>query len=1408
MKKYFTFLIILLSSFIIANSQYWKEIKTIPAAYINNYWLDVFFLPTNPNYGWVCGFNGIVIRTTDGGNSWYGSQIAGAYHLEHIHFPSQNVGYSSGPDGIYKSTNGGVTWSNITPNEFADYWGCYFIDENIGLVIGGGCNGTQRFYRTSNGGQSWTLFQGNEPNSGLTDLILYNPNGLGYAVSSGRLWQTTDGGFTWSVFASSGSNIWQEEITNAGNSFLLPYAGINCSGQGQDGGMRFTTDKGLTWNNYKTGEAMFGSFLTSDKKGWACGDKSGVYYTSDGGENWKLRNCGIPSEANLDDIWFIDENNGYVVGHGVYKLAPTEYLAKPDTLLYDNLCFNESRIDSVYIACKSFDDTRIELSILGDNDGVFKITSPSMNFTVSQCAAKIISVGFFPKENKSYKALLQIDFKDPFNDNIKQTKYIELIGNVTKSTAFPQDTLIVIKNIKCNTYKQVNVPWFVEQKGEKISEIYNLKSSNGISIISTIPFNFQVPTTSMSFSIQLLDTGWHEAKYRFTMQPCSRDTFITIRAYGVSPIISHKPNNQLSTKCLTEVLDTIRVYNTGNDILDIKSARIEPQLSEFTIVKWLNVTAPFSIKQNDYADLIIRYKPSNGGVHSAKIVIENNDSTKIRGDKNPYFIDLNGTSYIVKINDTLIYDFGNICIGQKKILTNKIYNTGNLDAILTILNKFENVSLTFSDINNVIKHNDSLDLNIFFTAIEKGIFNKEIKVNSNPCNNITIVKIKANVVSNELEISPNKISGIVQLGQTLVKIVRINSFSNIDINIKSIRVEPNNPNWKYTFTPPVPMLLLPSQGADFNFVFTPLSDAKLTGKIVIETDGLCPETYYIPIDLSSFNRFVEVNPDNIDFGKFICSYKEQFADITISNKGFTPDTLTEIYFQNQNSVFDFVNLPELPYIIKANEDYILKVRFKKQSEEGTFSDIVIIKTKGDDGQSFEIPLNAEFKKSEITPTYQKYDFGKFELCSEKSTFKFEVTNNGMLSDTLHLISISYDKSFNVITSSIPLGPKETKEIIIDFDPKLENTIGKKRTNIKFLSNMCDIIVEIDLEATIIKTDVAIEPKSINFGEKWEDETISRTIKLINLAEIDVKIDEIRLSDNVNFELVDSPLGKTLFANSTLEFGLNYISSHSGNHNTDISVKYSCDCADSLSATAQGNVRLEKYNTYVYIERYEAVPGDNIDIYVKLNDGFDRVETESINFEISFDKNLFYPRSVESFMGDMKNQIDFSYSDGKISGVIQEQFAKNILKQSGDIIKINGLVLISIPDTTTLHINKFDIISNKNVSINKKDGFLELIDYCVRTGELQKFIMMPKFTVNSGNISQNGIYNFDINSTSDVNVNIKITDLNGISQELTTIKSSIVKNNHTLNLQNFSNGIYFVIFKSKYQEKIIQIINIK
>lgn len=330
------FLILTIINFLAVISLFSQQIltweKVVNDPFPNSVYLDIQFLESNPNYGWACGF-GVIVRTTDGGETWRGFQDPNGLQFESIQFLNENVGYLSaaGTSFLWKSTDGGDTWVALPYGERDDipYWGLHFYDENNGLVCAGNC--ASRFspyqafpltvYKTTDGGQTWSQFSRNITDSKLSDPLLLEPNGKALAVSSGYIWESFDGGRNWDELSFTGGNDWHEEITLVNNSILIPYD-LTCAGSEtkQEGGLRFTDDYGETWKNFSTGNSMYGTFLLSENEGWGVGFKASVYHTTDAGDTWELRNKCIPDDVDLDDIWFINDTTAFIAGDGLWRM--------------------------------------------------------------------------------------------------------------------------------------------------------------------------------------------------------------------------------------------------------------------------------------------------------------------------------------------------------------------------------------------------------------------------------------------------------------------------------------------------------------------------------------------------------------------------------------------------------------------------------------------------------------------------------------------------------------------------------------------------------------------------------------------------------------------------------------------------------------------------------------------------------------------------------------------------------------------------------------------------------------------------------------------------------------------------------------------------------------------------------
>lgn len=162
-----------------------------------------------------------IFRSYNGGNTWTeigGFPIGSTSpNLSKISFASRSVGYIAGTrNGIYKTIDGGSTWTSINPfpslnegptgfpNAFISYTEIQALDDNTVFAIGNmfTSTGVKRVYKSTNGGSSWTDITGNIPALlpvGNLIGMLWSDANNGYVTAGSALFKTTDGGASWTM---------------------------------------------------------------------------------------------------------------------------------------------------------------------------------------------------------------------------------------------------------------------------------------------------------------------------------------------------------------------------------------------------------------------------------------------------------------------------------------------------------------------------------------------------------------------------------------------------------------------------------------------------------------------------------------------------------------------------------------------------------------------------------------------------------------------------------------------------------------------------------------------------------------------------------------------------------------------------------------------------------------------------------------------------------------------------------------------------------------------------------------------------------------------------------------------------------------------------------------------------------
>jgi hypothetical protein len=111
--------------------------------------------------GWLCGWDGVVRHTTDGGANWQTVYLGTNTEKYHVEFVNSQFGCIVGWDGeIFTTTDGGDNWVEQSSNTFSNFYGLSFADTMYGVATGSGV-----ISRTTDGGITWISQSGNVEDS-------------------------------------------------------------------------------------------------------------------------------------------------------------------------------------------------------------------------------------------------------------------------------------------------------------------------------------------------------------------------------------------------------------------------------------------------------------------------------------------------------------------------------------------------------------------------------------------------------------------------------------------------------------------------------------------------------------------------------------------------------------------------------------------------------------------------------------------------------------------------------------------------------------------------------------------------------------------------------------------------------------------------------------------------------------------------------------------------------------------------------------------------------------------------------------------------------------------------------------------------------------------------------------------
>jgi len=252
--------------------------------------------------------HGVLLKTTNGGLSWLNITTDTMPDLSSVVFTNPSTGYLVSHSQILKTIDAGAHWFPVFKGENYFLQTAYFFDSDVGFVTG--IAGT--VLKTTDSGLNWNVL--NSGTSAQLHSVFFTDSQTGYIAgyqnqtgnSYGFILKTNNGGATWDSVSTS--NFLPESIvfTDANTGFAACATAI-----------LKTTDGGERWINVNNSgiDGFIAVAFPNSATGFAVGQNGNIVKTSDGGIHWTA--LPVIDQNLLTSVFFVNERIGYTAGFNV-----------------------------------------------------------------------------------------------------------------------------------------------------------------------------------------------------------------------------------------------------------------------------------------------------------------------------------------------------------------------------------------------------------------------------------------------------------------------------------------------------------------------------------------------------------------------------------------------------------------------------------------------------------------------------------------------------------------------------------------------------------------------------------------------------------------------------------------------------------------------------------------------------------------------------------------------------------------------------------------------------------------------------------------------------------------------------------------------------------------------------------
>jgi len=250
------------------------------------------------------GFGDGIILKTINGSTFVPKYQAPGTDLHTLYFVNNQTGYAAGKDGIVvKTTNYGETWTKLNQNYQFEILDIIFSD-----VLTGWACGTYGIIKTSDGGDHWAISYQISGSGNLRCITFSNLGTLVSGGTNGIMIYSEDGGTSWNNAQSGTTSVINSIRWAADNT------GYACTSAGE---VLISTDEGKSWtlkNTIDSQPVLNNIFIQTQSVIFLSGSNGLILKSVDAGNNWEVMATG--STEGVSALAYTSNNIGYAITAG------------------------------------------------------------------------------------------------------------------------------------------------------------------------------------------------------------------------------------------------------------------------------------------------------------------------------------------------------------------------------------------------------------------------------------------------------------------------------------------------------------------------------------------------------------------------------------------------------------------------------------------------------------------------------------------------------------------------------------------------------------------------------------------------------------------------------------------------------------------------------------------------------------------------------------------------------------------------------------------------------------------------------------------------------------------------------------------------------------------------------------